>query len=83
VKVGSLQQAKCPAHQKLQSVVRIASEAGHAVQEGTFAVITSWLPLSLNLGNPSISCPFPIRHGGNILLLALEGASAAETSDTA
>ena len=57
---------------QLQSVVGIASEAGHAVQEGTFAVITLMAALSLNLGILNLM-PIPILDGGNILLLALEG----------
>ena len=57
---------------QLQSVVGIASEAGHAVQEGTFAVITLMAALSLNLGILNLM-PIPILDGGNILLLSLEG----------
>ncbi len=57
---------------ELQSVIGIASEAGHAVQEGTFAVVSFMAILSLNLGVLNL-LPIPILDGGNILLLAMEG----------
>ncbi|HYY72132.1 MAG TPA: RIP metalloprotease RseP, partial [Candidatus Bathyarchaeia archaeon] len=57
---------------ELQSVIGIASEAGHAVQEGTFAVVSFMTILSLNLGILNL-LPIPILDGGNILLLAMEG----------
>ncbi len=66
---------------QLQSVVGIASEAGHAVQEGTFAVITLMAALSLNLGILNLM-PIPILDGGNILLLALEGIRRRDFSLT-
>jgi regulator of sigma E protease len=66
---------------QLQSVVGIASEAGHAVQEGTFAVITLMAALSLNLGILNLM-PIPILDGGNILLLALEGTRRRDFSLT-
>lgn len=69
--VGKLVTGKVAAKQ-LQSVIGIASEAGAAVQEGTFAVITLMAALSLNLGILNL-LPIPILDGGNILLLALEG----------
>jgi regulator of sigma E protease len=56
----------------LQSFIGIASEAGHAVQEGTFAVVAFMASLSLNLGILNL-LPIPILDGGHILLLSLEG----------
>src|SRR6202007_1113803 len=56
----------------LQSFIGIASEAGHAVQEGTFAVVAFMASLSLNLGILNL-LPIPILDGGHILLLTLEG----------
>src|SRR5436190_2059018 len=47
--VGKLVTGKV-AFKELQSVVGIASEAGHAVQEGTFGVVSFMTTLSLNLG---------------------------------
>jgi regulator of sigma E protease len=69
--VGKLITGKVAAKQ-LQSVIGIASEAGAAVQEGTFAVVTLMAALSLNLGILNL-LPIPILDGGNILLLAMEG----------
>lgn len=69
--VGKLMTGKMAAKQ-LQSVIGIASEAGHAVQEGTFAVVSLMAALSLNLGILNL-LPIPILDGGNILLLSLEG----------
>ena len=69
--VGKLVTGKVAAKQ-LQSVIGIASEAGHAVQEGTFAVVSLMAALSLNLGILNL-LPIPILDGGNILLLTLEG----------
>jgi len=69
--VGKLITGKVAAKQ-LQSVIGIANEAGQAVQEGTFAVITLMAVLSLNLGVLNL-LPIPILDGGNILLLAMEG----------
>lgn len=69
--VGKLVTGKVAAKQ-LQSFIGIASEAGHAVQEGTFAVVTLMAALSLNLGILNL-LPIPILDGGNILLLTLEG----------
>src|SRR5258708_39880551 len=66
---------------QLQSVVGIASEAGHGVQEGTFAVITLMAALSLNLGILNLM-PIPILDGGNILLLSLEGIRRRDFSLT-
>jgi regulator of sigma E protease len=69
--VGKLVTGKLAAKQ-LQSVIGIANEAGHAMQEGTFAVVTLMAALSLNLGVLNL-LPIPILDGGNILLLTLEG----------
>ena len=69
--VGKLITGKVAAKQ-LQSVIGIASEAGQAVQEGTFAVVTLMAALSLNLGILNL-LPIPILDGGNILLLSMEG----------
>jgi len=69
--VGKLVTGKI-AVKELQSVIGIASEAGHAVQEGTFAVVSFMTLLSLNLGILNL-LPIPILDGGNILLLAMEG----------
>jgi regulator of sigma E protease len=69
--VGKLITGKVAARQ-LRSVIGIATEAGQAVQEGTFAVVTLMAALSLNLGILNL-LPIPILDGGNILLLALEG----------
>ena len=69
--VGKLVTGKMPAKQ-LQSVIGIATEAGHAVQEGTFAVVSLMAALSLNLGILNL-LPIPILDGGNILLLTMEG----------
>ncbi|HET7213046.1 MAG TPA: site-2 protease family protein, partial [Terriglobia bacterium] len=69
--VGKLISGKVAVKQ-LQSVIGIANDAGQAVQEGTFAVITLMAILSVNLGVLNL-LPIPILDGGNILLLALEG----------
>jgi regulator of sigma E protease len=69
--VGKLLTGKLAVKQ-LQSVVGIANEAGHAVQEGTYAVVTLMAALSLNLGILNL-LPIPILDGGHILLLSLEG----------
>jgi regulator of sigma E protease len=69
--VGKLITGKV-APKQLTSVIGIASEAGQAVQEGTFAVVTLMSALSLNLGILNL-LPIPILDGGNILLLSMEG----------
>jgi len=69
--VGKLLTGKMAVKQ-LQSVIGIANEAGYAVQEGTFAVVTFMAALSLNLGILNL-LPIPILDGGNILLLSMEG----------
>jgi regulator of sigma E protease len=69
--VGKLLTGKLAVKQ-LQSVVGIANEAGHAVQEGTFAVVSLMAVFSLNLGVMNL-LPIPILDGGHILLLSIEG----------
>ena len=69
--VGRLLSGKTSPKQ-LQSVIGIASMAGKAVEEGTFAVIQLMAVLSVNLGILNLF-PIPILDGGNILLLAMEG----------
>jgi regulator of sigma E protease len=69
--VGKLLTGKLQVKQ-LQSVVGIANEAGHAVQEGTYPVVALMAALSLNLGILNL-LPIPILDGGHILLLSLEG----------
>jgi len=69
--VGKLLTGKLQVRQ-LQSVVGIANEAGHAVQEGTYAVVALMAALSLTLGILNL-LPIPILDGGHILLLSLEG----------
>jgi regulator of sigma E protease len=78
--VGKLVTGKVAAKQ-LQSVIGIANEAGHAVQEGTFAVVLLMAALSLNLGILNL-LPIPILDGGNILLLTLEGIRRRDFSLT-
>jgi regulator of sigma E protease len=69
--VGQLLTGKLAVKQ-LQSVVGIANAAGHAVQEGAYAVIALMAALSINLGVLNL-LPIPILDGGHILLLSLEG----------
>jgi len=69
--VGRLVSGKTSPKQ-LQSVIGIASMAGRAVEEGSYAVIQLMAVLSVNLGILNL-LPIPILDGGNILLLALEG----------
>ena len=69
--VGRLVSGKTSPKQ-LQSVIGIASMAGKAVEEGSYAVIQLMAVLSVNLGILNLF-PIPILDGGNILLLALEG----------
>ena len=57
---------------QLQSFIGIASMAGKAVEEGSYAVIQLMAILSVNLGILNLF-PIPILDGGNILLLAMEG----------
>jgi regulator of sigma E protease len=78
--VGKLVTGKYAVKQ-LQSVIGIASMAGQAVQEGTFAVVLLMVSLSLNLGILNLM-PIPILDGGNILLLAMEGIRRRDFSLT-
>jgi regulator of sigma E protease len=57
---------------QLQGVVSIADQAGHAVQDGSLALVNLMAIISLNLGILNL-LPIPILDGGNILLLAIEG----------
>jgi regulator of sigma E protease len=69
--LGNLLTGKMSVKQ-LQSVIGIANEAGHAVAEGTFEVVTLMAVMSLNLGILNL-LPIPILDGGNILMLSVEG----------
>ena len=64
---------------QLQGVVGIAYQAGRAVQEGTFAVVTLMAVISLNLGILNL-LPIPILDGGHILLLSIEGIRRRDLS---
>src|ERR1700687_4116970 len=57
---------------QLQGVVSIADQAGHAVQDGSLALVNLMAIISLNLGILNL-LPIPILDGGNILLLSIEG----------
>lgn len=57
---------------QLSGVVNIADQAGHAVQDGSLAVVNLMAIISLNLGILNL-LPIPILDGGNILLLGIEG----------
>lgn len=57
---------------QLQGVVSIADQAGHAVQDGSLALVSLMAMISLNLGILNL-LPIPILDGGNILLLGIEG----------
>lgn len=69
--VGRLVSGKTSPKQ-LQSFIGIASMAGRAVEEGSYAVVQLMAVLSVNLGILNLF-PIPILDGGNILLLAMEG----------
>jgi regulator of sigma E protease len=69
--VGRLVSGKTSPNE-LQSVVGIASMAGKAVQQGSYAVVELMAVLSVNLGILNL-LPIPILDGGNILLLSMEG----------
>ena len=69
--VGRLVSGKA-SPKELQSVVGIASMAGKAVQQGSYAVVELMAVLSVNLGILNL-LPIPILDGGNILLLSMEG----------
>jgi len=68
--VGKLFTGRVSVNQ-LQGVVRIAGQAGQAVQEGPSEVVNLMAMISLNLGILNL-LPIPILDGGNILLLTLE-----------
>jgi len=78
--VGRLVSGKTSPKQ-LQSVIGIASMAGKAVEEGSYAVIQLMAILSVNLGILNLF-PIPILDGGNILLLAMEGIRRRDFSLT-
>jgi len=78
--VGRLVSGKTSPKQ-LQSVIGIASMAGKAVEEGSYAVVQLMVVLSVNLGILNL-LPIPILDGGNILLLALEGIRRRDFSLT-
>ena len=64
---------------QLSGVVGIAYQAGRAVQEGSFAVITLMAVISVNLGILNL-LPIPILDGGHILLLSIEGIRRKDLS---
>jgi regulator of sigma E protease len=78
--VGRLVSGKTSPKQ-LQSVIGIASMAGKAVEEGSYAVIQLMAILSVNLGILNLF-PIPILDGGNILLLSMEGIRRRDFSLT-
>ena len=78
--VGRLVSGKTSPKQ-LQSVIGIASMAGKAVEEGSYAVIQLMAVLSINLGILNL-LPIPILDGGNILLLSMEGIRRRDFSLT-
>ena len=78
--VGRLVSGKTSPKQ-LQSFIGIASLAGKAVEEGSYAVIRLMAILSVNLGILNLF-PIPILDGGNILLLSLEGIRRRDFSLT-
>jgi regulator of sigma E protease len=69
--VGKLVTGKLSVKQ-LSGVVNIADQAGHAVQDGSLAIVNLMAIISLNLGILNL-LPIPILDGGNILLLGIEG----------
>ncbi len=76
--VGRLVSGKTSPKQ-LQSVIGIASMAGKAVEQGSYAVVQLMAVLSVNLGILNL-LPIPILDGGNILLLTLEGIRRRDLS---
>src|SRR5215469_13410296 len=78
--VGRLVSGKTSPKQ-LQSFIGIASLAGKAVEEGSYAVIRLMAILSVNLGILNLF-PIPILDGGNILLLTMEGIRRRDFSLT-
>ncbi|MFZ0635495.1 MAG: site-2 protease family protein, partial [Candidatus Acidiferrales bacterium] len=76
--VGELITGKVSVKQ-LQSVVGIARESGQAAKRGPVDFI-EWLALiSINLGVLNL-LPIPILDGGNIVMLAVEGALRRDIS---
>ena len=76
--VGKLVTGKLSVKQ-LSGVVNIADQAGHAVQDGSLAVVNLMAIISLNLGILNL-LPIPILDGGNILLLGIEGLMRRDMS---
>jgi len=64
---------------QLSGVVGIAYQAGRAVQEGSFAVVSLMAVISVNLGILNL-LPIPILDGGHILLLSIEGIRRKDLS---
>jgi regulator of sigma E protease len=64
---------------QLSGVVGIAYQAGRAVQEGSFAVVSLMAVISVNLGILNL-LPIPILDGGHILLLSIEGIRRRDLS---
>jgi regulator of sigma E protease len=64
---------------QLQGVVGISRAAGEAVRKGALAVLSLMVLISVNLGILNL-LPIPILDGGNILLLAIEGAMRRDLS---
>jgi len=64
---------------QLSGVVGIAYQAGRAVQEGSFSVVSLMAVISVNLGILNL-LPIPILDGGHILLLSIEGIRRKDLS---
>jgi regulator of sigma E protease len=64
---------------QLQGAVGISRAAGEAVRKGPLAVLSLMVLISVNLGILNL-LPIPILDGGNILLLAIEGAMRRDLS---
>jgi regulator of sigma E protease len=64
---------------QLRGPLGIATVAGQAVQEGTYAVISLMAVISLNLGILNL-LPIPILDGGQLLLLTIEGIRRRDLS---
>jgi len=76
--VGKLVSGRVSVKQ-LQGAVGISRAAGEAVRRGPVAVISLMVLISVNLGILNL-LPIPILDGGNILLLAIEGALRRDLS---
>jgi regulator of sigma E protease len=76
--VGKLVSGRVSVRQ-LQGAVGISRAAGEAVRRGPLAVISLMVLISVNLGILNL-LPIPILDGGNILLLAIEGALRRDLS---